>query len=463
MKTKIILSLLSFFFVPTIWAQDVTVYIQAKVDNNAISLDTIILENLSSHCRAILSQLPSSVTIYKIDLLNGKLIYSTNDKQRLLGIFFEQGTFGIHRIQILLFKDEIYSFTVYSLSGQLLGKAKYYCHTGKNQIEVSIGSVPFGILAVNGESFSDCFKCSGNTTSESEVSFSYSFSNKNVDIPLNVVSSITSSSLFDFIYTPGDKVRFSVIKTGLYPNHRSLIPKNKDSIFIPIVRPCDEQPSVIDYDGNIYHTVRLGNQCWIRENIKSVHYSEGTPLINGSVTANTCNDYSTKYWFDYENDTTLTSIYGRLYTGAAILNSSTFPSKFDTGHYQGICPIGWHIPNEEEWLDLEAFLGMGVERFTPNRWRGTCQGNNLKEADTIHWKFVNDGTDDYGFHALPSGVRNCDGTFSYLGIAVVFWAGTADNIGSNWLFYRMLTNSMSNIYQSSSQANQGYSCRCIRN
>ena len=117
---------------------------------------------------------------------------------------------------------------------------------------------------------------------------------------------------FEFVFTPGDKVRFTAVKTGLYSNFKTSKPVNQDSVFIKLGSPCVAQPVVYDFDQNVYQTVQIGDQCWFRENLKTKHYADGTPLVNGTGIGDFCHDYSTKYWFEYNDDPSLSSIYGLL-------------------------------------------------------------------------------------------------------------------------------------------------------
>ena len=86
------------------------------------------------------------------------------------------------------------------------------------------------------------------------------------------------------------------------------------------------QQTITDYDGNIYETVTICDQIWLKENLKSLHYCDGEP-IPGVVA--------------YNNDDSLGSIYGLLYTWDAAMNGSTEPGA------QGVCPCDWHVPTDE--------------------------------------------------------------------------------------------------------------------
>jgi len=88
---------------------------------------------------------------------------------------------------------------------------------------------------------------------------------------------------------------------------------------------------ITDYDGNQSATVKIGNQIWMAENLKTLHYSDGTQI---------------KEVYAYDDDEQNSGAYGRLYPWETITNQNR------------ICPQGWHVPTDAEWKDLERHLGM---------------------------------------------------------------------------------------------------------
>jgi len=159
------------------------------------------------------------------------------------------------------------------------------------------------------------------------------------------------------------------------------------------------QETVADYDGNVYETVTIGNQVWLKENLKSVHYCDGTPIPE--VVA-------------YNNEDSLGAIYGLLYTWDAAMKGSSDPGV------QGVCPCDWHVPTHEEWAILEDYLG------GPN-----VAGGKMKEAGTEHWLSPNYGaTNSSGFTGLPAGEYDAyfvPNKFWLLHTAAVFWTSSQTN------------------------------------
>jgi uncharacterized protein (TIGR02145 family) len=199
----------------------------------------------------------------------------------------------------------------------------------------------------------------------------------------------------------------------------------------------DNITTVTDIDGNIYHTITIGTQIWMVENLKTTKYRNGDPIPN--VADNTqWNNLTTDAYCNYNNDANNATIYGRLYNLSAVLDS------------RKICPSGWHIPSDAEWTTLIAFLG-----------GDNVAGGKLKETGTSHWNSPNTGaTNETGFTALPDGHRDYFGIFLEIGGYGHWWSSTKDDESSAWS-YRM-GYSYKNIGRSSSYEKNGYSVRCIK-
>ncbi|MFA5644708.1 MAG: FISUMP domain-containing protein [Patescibacteria group bacterium] len=153
------------------------------------------------------------------------------------------------------------------------------------------------------------------------------------------------------------------------------------AIFEPI---CDSS-TVSDADDNVYSAVVIGNQCWMGENLKTTKFSDDSSIPN--ITTSWQDTVTPTYGW-YNNDyATYGSIYGALYNWYAI-DSSSNGSK-------NVCPSGWVIPSTTDWSELFTFAG-GT----------TVAGGKLKATSTTYWDSPNTGaTDEFGFTALPGGVK----------------------------------------------------------
>jgi uncharacterized protein (TIGR02145 family) len=142
--------------------------------------------------------------------------------------------------------------------------------------------------------------------------------------------------------------------------------KSKDqNIFIPT-----EKGTVTDIDGNVYKTVKIGNQWWMAENLKTTKYNDGTSIplvINNTAWVNK----ATSGYCWYYNDTSYKNIYGALYNWYTV----------NTGK---LAPAGWHIPTDAEWCTITQFLDPTVDCGV-NRRTGKDIACQMKEAGTTHW------------------------------------------------------------------------------
>ena len=226
--------------------------------------------------------------------------------------------------------------------------------------------------------------------------------------------------------------------------------------------------TITDIDGNIYHIVKIGNQWWMAENLKTTRYSDGTsvPLVE-STNGWSALTYIDKAYCFYNNSSSNAYTYGALYTWAAAMNGAE-SSDFNPSGVQGVCPTGWHLPSDEEWKQLEMFLGMSqVQADIGEVWeRGTDEGGKLKEIGLIHWNSPNTGaTNSSGFTALPGGYRSDGengGEFHALGERANFWSTTNYNVNSH-AWYRELMNIYNNVYRGIyCKKAHGFSVRCLK-
>jgi len=195
---------------------------------------------------------------------------------------------------------------------------------------------------------------------------------------------------------------------------------------------------VSDIDGNVYGTVPIGNQIWMTENLKTTHYKDGTSIplvIDNSIWISLT---APSYCWNNNDSVTIKNIYGALYNWYTV----------NTGK---LCPLGWHIPTDEEWSTLATYLG-GVN----------LAGGKLKEIGTTHWTNQNiRATNETGFTGLPGGVRSSiDGTFNSNGSAGYWWSSTENDATNAWCWY--LSSYASYMGRISIDNKLGFSVRCLK-
>ncbi len=207
--------------------------------------------------------------------------------------------------------------------------------------------------------------------------------------------------------------------------------------------------TVTDINGNIYNTVLIGYQCWMKENLKARNYRNGT-IIPNITDGQTWINQSTGARCWHNNDSaTYAATYGALYNWYAVVDAN------------GLCPTGWHVPTDQEWQALEMSLGMGAS-VTLTGWRGTDEGGKMKETGTTHWNSPNIGaTNSSGFTALPGGCRdsNLNANYVNMGYNGYWWSTTA--YSSPWAWYRCLSSGSSMVNRNYHGKNYGSPVRCV--
>jgi len=214
-----------------------------------------------------------------------------------------------------------------------------------------------------------------------------------------------------------------------------------------------ETGTVTDIDGNVYRTVKIGNQWWMAENLKVTRYRNGEAIPNVEDAGEWPN-LATGAYCNYDNDVAKVAIYGRLYNWFSLSDS------------RSIAPAGWHVSTDEEWKQLEMTLGMSRSTADDTGWRGSDEGGKMKatgtrEAGTGLWYSPNEGaTNASGFSALPCGIRNGYGAYHYLDNYATFWSFT-ESI-SNYALTRSLYYNRSDVNRSDGGKVYGFSVRCVR-
>ena len=222
---------------------------------------------------------------------------------------------------------------------------------------------------------------------------------------------------------------------------------------------CGNSP-VSDYDGNIYNTVQIGNQCWMKENMKTTHYADGEAMVYGNGAGNVGENYITKFYFDFGGNSANTLTYGHLYTWAAIVNGQSSSNSVPSG-IQGLCPVGWHVPSDNEYITMERYLGMSQEQANLTGYRGTDEGGKIKETGFEHWIEPNTGaTNSSEFTALPGGHGINGDFFLGLGSLTYLWSSTDD--GSINSYDRRFNFNQAKISRNKHRKDTHNSVRCLK-
>jgi len=211
----------------------------------------------------------------------------------------------------------------------------------------------------------------------------------------------------------------------------------------PVVFNCGDQ--LIDSrDGQTYSTVHIGNQCWMAENLNIGTLITGAQTNNGTIER-----------FCYDNSYSSCDIYGGLYQWDEMMQYSSLAGG------QGICPWGWHLPTDEEWKQLQSEADSQYGYPDPIwdivGWRGFDAGFNLKS--TNGWASGGNGSDLYGFTALPGGYYFFNGNDLYS--RALFWS--SDEAGSSAAWGVELNSGQNGVNRYNHAKDLGFSVRCLKN
>jgi len=226
-----------------------------------------------------------------------------------------------------------------------------------------------------------------------------------------------------------------------------------------------ETGTMTDIDGNVYKTVKIGDQWWMAENLKTSRYRNGDSIIYVSELNNNLDSATWNYLIsgayciiDNSNESSPNyqgKMYGFLYNWYTISDS------------RNVAPSGWHIPTDDEWKVMEEHLGMDTETANKVNWRGSNEGNKLKvEGSLKGWNEPSNiyevwGTNESGFTALGGGCSMFNGIWGNPGVlSTGFWWTSSTEKGQP--LYRYLDYNMPNIFRYYGPRTYGFSIRCVK-
>jgi len=316
---------------------------------------------------------------------------------------------------------------------------------GEHHFTFTPGPENFYILTVKANNYQKSIKMINDPFHSSGSECKLNYTGKKSVIPQHK----SSSGKSDFVFTPGDLL----IYTGYADStERKISDRPMDDqyyVFQFNGEPCPETPYVWDIDGNVYNTVKIFGQCWMKENLKTTTYSYGMPVINATDSVWATTTAGAYAW--YNNDPGLSYAYGALYNGYAV---------------GGLCPEGWSVPTVQQFEAMKNHI-QGTSSNTVAQYLKACRQKNyawgMCNADTHpRWEesIAHHGVDTYGFSGMPGGARFPDGSFDQVGFYCYWW--TSSTWGYDQVFWYMIySQDPLHFYQYG--RNHGFSIRCIKN
>jgi uncharacterized protein (TIGR02145 family) len=209
-------------------------------------------------------------------------------------------------------------------------------------------------------------------------------------------------------------------------------------------------PSIVkDIDGNVYHTVVIGKQVWLQENLRTKKYRNGKSIAKNITKAQWSTDKSGACAV-YDNDSIKENAFGLLYNWYAIANPA------------GLCPVGWHVPKDSEWNTMVNYLDEYADTTELKRVQSEIAGGELKEIGYAHWTTPNTGaTGTSNFLGYAGGNKSIDGKCNDVGAYGYWWTATASSAAE--AYGRLLSYFNGNIDRFKTSKNLGFSVRCMKN
>ncbi len=252
----------------------------------------------------------------------------------------------------------------------------------------------------------------------------------------------------DFSYTPGDELLYIGHANGLQSGMIDVPQESTNYSFQFATNiPCPGTP-IVEYEGQIYNTIQIFSQCWLKENLNVGERIDGTmeQSNNGAIE---------KYC--YKNEPDSCAKYGGLYQWNEMMQYTTQQGT------QGICPPGWHLPTDEEWKVLEGVVdsqyGIGDPEWDRySDCRGFDAGTNMKK--TSGWFGNGNGTDLLGFAGLPGGLIDADNDFQGVGTDGTWWVSSVLANFDAWT--HAIDYQYPGAYRTYYIMEFGFSVRCVR-
>ena len=234
------------------------------------------------------------------------------------------------------------------------------------------------------------------------------------------------------------------------------------ALLFPNTQPCPDAPTVTDVQGNVYNTVQIGNQCWMRENLRTTMFADSTPITPGV-------SYSTPEPNYFDDSTSIIPLEqrGYLYDWAAAMYEAASSYAAPSG-VQGVCPNGWHLPSIAEWGILLDYVRNQVEyncdgepTFTAKAMAGPSWwiGFNAECSPGNQSLFPNNAS---GFLAVPAGTLRAYG-YDDVGRYALFWSSSENESYSATAYYYGIDYDTQDVFRGTTAKDRRASVRCLRN
>lgn len=313
--------------------------------------------------------------------------------------------------------------TVIDMTGRQLYQTQNYLDKSRQEFILSGLKDGYYLINVKGNNYQYSGKllCAG----QSDGTLSIEKVSNNIEVVDEKPSAMklkgSQDNTVGMAFTAGDRLKYTAY-SGSYGTVTTDIPTQDKTVTFNFVACSDGI--------NNYLTVQIGTQTWMANDLRTIQYNDGGSITEGPEVSSQAPAFC---WYNNSEDE-----YGALYNWYAV----------DTGN---LCPTGWRVPSDFEWLNLAIYLG-----------GENVAGGKLKATGTGQWNSPNFGaTNEVGFTALPCGCYK-ESSYRNRGLAAYWWS--SDEIpGGSFAYYRSLYNDMGSIIKTGYMLRGNYfSVRCIK-
>lgn len=408
--------------------------------SDTVNIESVKVENLSNET---VYNMTSADALHVIESSDVRFIANSQNKCEIFPNPAESSFF----VNFFAESDGLVSIIVFDIEGRQIMNENFYAAKGfyKTEINGAINGLYF--VCVRGEGYSYTGKIAGtasnNQALHATVVQAVTFSEEKIPVT-------KLGDLYDMPYKYGDVLIFTFISsTGnitikpVVINNQGIIADGETlTLTVNFYRCRDNE----DYE---YSVVEVEEKVWMAENLNTEYFSNNSH-IHIETSDNSWGQLNTVAFCNYLNDGENANIYGKLYNWHSVAYNG------------GLCPSGWHVPSDAEWLNLEKYIGVSATVVGKKGWRGDPFGCYLKASGTDFWSVDPDNqTNAAGFFALPAGIRTLTGEFHHQGDYAAWWTATETDGQNAWC--RALSADSCNIYREDGSKTLGLSVRCVYN
>ncbi len=462
-KNLIILVLI--FAITKLYGQN---YFEITFDGESVLPETVIIENLTQGTDVemtgtdVLHLILESHTVSQMEMDSKELAIFPNPMEQTCNIEF------------LNAKQGNVSIRLYSITGKQIQNYSNVFSKGNHSLTLTGVDAGSYLLSVQTETdlFSGQFVSVGQTKSEPTLIYN---EKKSGTTTLELRNTKSNKSIVEMDFAIEDELRFTGIAAGFENDIIYDSPTDDQTIIFVFTElyECGE-PFTDARDGAAYSTVLIGDQCWMAENLaylpeitfEDVWGSHTEPqyavydYAPGSGTETVAGAKATENY----------STYGVLYNWAAAMDGAESSEENPSG-VQGVCPPGWHLPSDAEWVQLEIYLANNGHNYDGSTGYDSNPRSKIAKAKaaTTHWESSSNtgavgnnlqANNSSGFTALPGGFRYFYGYFDIIGYYGFWWSATELDATHAW--YRGMRYDTSYVYRFNYYKELGFSVRCVR-